>query len=59
MRVVKSDKANRDLLQIYAYLADRNVDAAEAVIINHYKSRHSIRASRGVSLSRSRAFAAW
>ena len=34
MRVVKSDKANRDLLQIYAYLADRNVDAAEAVIIN-------------------------
>lgn len=34
MKVVKSDKANRDLLQIYVYLVNRNVDAAEAIIRN-------------------------
>jgi len=34
MRVVKSDKANKDLLNIYVYLANRNVETAEAIIRN-------------------------
>jgi plasmid stabilization system protein ParE len=31
MKIVWSDKAERDLLQAYAYLAERNPQAADAV----------------------------
>jgi toxin ParE1/3/4 len=32
MKIFRSDKAHSDLLQIYAYLAERNPRAADAVI---------------------------
>jgi len=33
MKIVWSEKAERDLLQIYAYLAERNERAADALIL--------------------------
>ena len=32
MKIFRSEKAERDLLQIYGYLADRNPQAADALI---------------------------
>ena len=32
MKIVRSDKAHRDLLKIYAYVADRNPQAADNLI---------------------------